>query len=152
MCTILFGLLLSQWGSTHCIVHKLLLSWLGLSPNRTSSSLSMTTQKISLSWYQQVISRKLFHYIYKSHRSFRISSIYRTMYFQPHTIMGQELTYLNLKFQVGDYPCLCLCLGFSQITLIRPFLLMILHFSQIGFTDDLTFTLNPPFKKDRFTL
>jgi len=54
--------------------------------------------------------------------------------------------------QVGDYPCLCLCLGFSQITLIRPFLLMILHFSQIGFTDDLTFTLNPPFKKDRFVL
>jgi len=30
--------------------------------------------------------------------------------------------------------------------------LMILHFSQIGFTDDLTFMLNPPFKKDRFTL
>ena len=52
----------------------------------------------------------------------------------------------------GDYPCLCLCFGFSQITLMRPFLLMILHFSQIGFTDDLTFTLNPPFKKDRFTL
>ena len=51
-----------------------------------------------------------------------------------------------------DYPCLCLCFGFSQITLIRPFLLMILHFSQIGFTDDLTFMLNPPFKKDRLTL
>ena len=52
----------------------------------------------------------------------------------------------------GDYPCLCLCFGFSQITLMRPFLLMILHFSQIGFTDDLTFTLNPPFKKDRLVL
>ena len=52
----------------------------------------------------------------------------------------------------GDYPCLCLCFGFSQITLIRPFLLMILHFSHIGFTDDLTFTLNPPFKKDHFVL
>ena len=73
-------------------------------------------------------------------------------HFQPHTIMGQELTYLKLILQVGDYPCLCLCFGFSQITLIRPFLLMILHFSQIGFTDDLTFTLNPPFKKDRFRL
>ena len=54
--------------------------------------------------------------------------------------------------QIGDYPCLCLCFGFSQITLMRPFLLMILHLSQIGFTDDLTFTLNPPFKKDRFIL
>ena len=38
-------------------------------------------------------------------------------------------------------PCLCLCFGFSQITLILPFLLMILHFSQIGLTDDLTFTV-----------
>jgi hypothetical protein len=26
-----------------------------------------------------------------------------------------------------------------------PFLLMTLHFSQIGLTDDLTFTANPPF-------
>ena len=32
-----------------------------------------------------------------------------------------------------------MCFGFSQITLILPFLLMILHFSQMGFTDDLTF-------------
>ena len=38
-------------------------------------------------------------------------------------------------------PCLCLCLGFSQIILILPFLLITLHFSQIGFTDDLTFTV-----------
>lgn len=46
-----------------------------------------------------------------------------------------------------DQPCLCLCFGFSQIILIFPFLLITLHFSQIGFTDDLTFMLNPPFKK-----
>ena len=44
------------------------------------------------------------------------------------------------------YPCLCLCFGFSQITLIRPFLLMILHLSQIGFTDALTFIKISPFK------
>lgn len=30
---------------------------------------------------------------------------------------------------------------FSQIILILPFLLITLHFSQIGFTDDLTFTV-----------
>lgn len=30
------------------------------------------------------------------------------------------------------------------MTLIRPFLLMILHLSQMGFTDDLTFTGDPP--------
>ena len=44
----------------------------------------------------------------------------------------------------GDYPCLCLCFGFSQIILMLPFLLITLHFSQIGFTDDLTFMENPP--------
>ena len=43
------------------------------------------------------------------------------------------------------YPWRCLCFGFSQITLMLPFLLMILHFSQIGFTDDLTFMVMPPF-------
>ena len=36
--------------------------------------------------------------------------------------------------------------------MIFPFLLITLHFSQIGFTDDLTFTLNPPFKKVRLEL
>ena len=52
---------------------------------------------------------------------------------------------LTHKIDNDNYPCLCLCLGFSQITLMLPFLLMILHFSQIGLTDDLTFTSNPPF-------
>ncbi len=46
---------------------------------------------------------------------------------------------------ISGHPCLCLCFGFSQITLILPFRLIILHFSQIGFTDDLTFTAFPPF-------
>ena len=41
-----------------------------------------------------------------------------------------------------DHPCLCLCLGFSQITLITPFLFITLHFSHIGFTEDLTFITN----------
>ena len=52
--------------------------------------------------------------------------------------------------QVGDYPCLCLCLGFSQMIMILPFLLMTLHFSQIGFTDDLTFTVISPFLRSLF--
>lgn len=30
-----------------------------------------------------------------------------------------------------DYPCLCLCLGLEQITIIRPRLRISLHFSQI---------------------
>jgi len=45
------------------------------------------------------------------------------------------------------YPWRCLCFGFSQITLIEPFLLIILHFSQIGFTDALTFIYNLSFQK-----
>ncbi len=44
-------------------------------------------------------------------------------------------------------PCLCLCLGFSQMIRILPLRLMTLHFSQIGFTDDLTFIKNTPFLK-----
>ena len=36
-------------------------------------------------------------------------------------------------------PCLCLCLGFSQITMTLPLRLMTLHFSHMGFTDGLTF-------------
>ena len=43
--------------------------------------------------------------------------------------------------EMRHQPCLCLCFGFSQITLILPFLLITLHFSQIGFTEDLTFTV-----------
>ena len=52
---------------------------------------------------------------------------------QPHKIVSQE------SISLRNYPWRCLCFGFSQITLILPFLLMILHFSQMGFTDDLTF-------------
>ncbi len=50
----------------------------------------------------------------------------------------------------ADQPWRCLCLGFSQIIMILPFLLMTLHFSQIGFTDDLTFMALPPFQKRPF--
>ena len=44
----------------------------------------------------------------------------------------------------GRQPCFCLCLGFSQMTMTRPLRLMILHFSQIGFTEGLTFMIPPP--------
>ena len=42
-------------------------------------------------------------------------------------------------FVPENQPCFCLCLGFSQITMMRPLRLMILHFSQMGFTLGLTF-------------
>ena len=38
-----------------------------------------------------------------------------------------------------NQPCFCLCFGFWQITITLPLRRMILHFSQIGFTDGLTF-------------
>ena len=43
-------------------------------------------------------------------------------------------------------PCFCLCLGFSQITITWPLRLMILHFSQISFTDGLTFIVVSSFR------
>ncbi len=42
---------------------------------------------------------------------------------------------------LSDYPCRCLCLGFSQIIAIRPFRRITLHFSQIFLTEALTFML-----------
>ena len=57
---------------------------------------------------------------------------------QPHIMKAQK--------DKNNSPFLCLCFGFSQIILMLPFLLMTLHFSQIGLTDDLTFTANPPFQ------
>lgn len=50
-----------------------------------------------------------------------------------------DLITLFQKQVMSDHPCFCLCLGFSQITLTLPFLLITLHFSQIGFTEALTF-------------
>ena len=41
--------------------------------------------------------------------------------------------------RTADQPCFCLCLGLEQMTITRPLRRMILHFSQIGFTDGLTF-------------
>ena len=43
-------------------------------------------------------------------------------------------------------PCFCLCLGFSQMTITCPLRLMILHFSQITFTDGLTFIVGSSFR------
>src|SRR5438270_6829905 len=41
-----------------------------------------------------------------------------------------------------DYPCLCLCFEFSQITRTTPLRCTILHLSQIFFTDALTFIIS----------
>ena len=80
------------------------------------------------------------HQIIRSFRFFLIWSVtYKDM-----RKRYQEVT--------GVYqPCTCLCLGFSQIILMRPFLLMTLHFSHIGFTELLTFISKPSFQKRPFS-
>jgi len=44
-----------------------------------------------------------------------------------------------------DYPCLCLCLGLEQITLIRPRRRIRRHFSQILRTEALIFIFVIPY-------
>jgi hypothetical protein len=41
-------------------------------------------------------------------------------------------------------PCVCLCLGFSQITITLPLRFMTLHFSQMGLTELLIFMTHSP--------
>ena len=53
---------------------------------------------------------------------------------------GRRLTPADVLGLTGsDQPCLCLCFGFSQITMTLPLRLMTLHFSHMGLTLGLTF-------------
>ena len=72
-------------------------------------------------------------------RQYMLSSLY-VRWYNPSGCF----TCSRIHKQWINQPWRCLCFGFSQIILMEPFLLMTLHFSQIGFTDDLTFTGNPP--------
>lgn len=49
-----------------------------------------------------------------------------------------------LYFDKLSYPCLCLCLGLEQITLIRPFLRISRHFPQILRAEGLIFIFFVP--------
>jgi len=49
--------------------------------------------------------------------------------------------FIYYGFDPPFVPCLCLCFGFSQMTITLLFLLIILHFSHIGLTDGLTFII-----------
>src|SRR6476659_6789373 len=44
-----------------------------------------------------------------------------------------------MRAMTAPYPCLCLCLGLSQITRTTPLRRMTLHFGQIRLTDARTF-------------
>ena len=50
-----------------------------------------------------------------------------------------------------DYPCLCLCRGLEQITIMRPLLRISRHFSQILRTEALIFIMGIPYLNVEFT-
>ena len=54
---------------------------------------------------------------------------------------GIGYVFLNSEYVYQSGPPSYLCLGFSHITITLPLRLMILHFSHMGFTDGLTFTV-----------
>ena len=86
--------------------------------------------------------------IYEEYHRLQVFLVYQIAYTHPGVSAISRLNNVCINHIQGSfvhYPCLCLCLGFSQIMRTLPFLLITLHFSQIGFTDDLTFTSNPPF-------
>jgi hypothetical protein len=63
--------------------------------------------------------------------------------------MSKQILYLYAEpFSESDYPfypCLCLCLGLEQITLMRPRLRIRRHFSQILRTEALIFIFVIPY-------
>ena len=62
--------------------------------------------------------------------------------------MLKRIPYLCIvSFSECDYPCLCLCLGLEQITIIRPRLRISRHFSQILRTEALIFIFVIPYLK-----
>ena len=86
--------------------------------------------------------------IYEEYHRLQVFLVYQIAYTRPGVSAISRLNNVCINHIQGSfahYPCLCLCLGFSQIMRTLPFLLITLHFSQIGFTDDLTFMRDPPF-------
>lgn len=60
--------------------------------------------------------------------------------------MSKQIPYLYIEpFSASDYPCLCLCLGLEQITIMRPCLRISRHFSQILRTEALIFIFVIPY-------
>ena len=60
--------------------------------------------------------------------------------------MSKQILYLYIGSSgKSDYPCLCLCLGLEQITIIRPRLRISRHFSQILRTEALIFIFFIPY-------
>ena len=107
--------------------------------------------------YRWYIIHLLYCYVIQAHdtciysRFQKSSSITKISYYRRNFTPGIRC-YFGLQTSIGSlmgyhHPCLCLCFGFSQITLILPFLLMILHLSQIGLTDALTFIKILSFRK-----
>lgn len=80
---------------------------------------------ISISCQKQILS------------SFRFFSFFFSFFFV-HPVKHPPFLFFGFVFW-KDYPCLCLCLGLEQITIIRPRLRISRHFSQILRTEALIF-------------
>lgn len=66
--------------------------------------------------------------------------------------MSKQIPYLYVEpFSESDYPCLCLCLGLEQITIMRPRLRIRRHFSQILRTEALIFIFVIPYLNSEST-
>lgn len=66
--------------------------------------------------------------------------------------MSKQIPYLYIEsFSESDYPCLCLCLGLEQITIMRPRLRIRRHFSQILRTEALIFIFVIPYLNSEST-
>ena len=70
------------------------------------------------------------------------AAILQLLYYEQFDSCQTAAAIIHMHYQGQtwkDQPWTCLCFGFSQMILILPFLLITLHLSHIGFTEDLTF-------------
>lgn len=72
----------------------------------------------------------------------KMNPFFSSLFLHIHGFFFKRVLYLELQ---KYYPCLCLCLGLKQITIMRPRLRIRRHFSQILRTEALIFIFIIPY-------